>query len=287
METLLYAEEHRSCLNYRIPHVAAIKVEQFPGDSAYHIIDTHEATLFFMLEGEAYITSNNYKNILHRNGYMSLQPANSSCYVRITKPSTVISCHFSHATNLCERYSLQQLSQFIPQGFEYNFTLLPIRERLNEYLVLLQHCLNDGLGCLHFHELKTHELFILLRAYYSKEELATFFYPIIGKNQDFKDFVYANYLKVNNLNEFATLAHTSVDTFKRRFKETFNEPVHKWITHRKAEHIYRDIVLTNKSLGELAEQYHFSSVAYLSTFCRQHLGRTPQQLRNEREQSII
>ena len=77
METLLYAEEHRSCLNYRIPHVAAIKVEQFPGDSAYHIIDTHEATLFFMLEGEAYITSNNYKNILHRNGYMSLQPANS------------------------------------------------------------------------------------------------------------------------------------------------------------------------------------------------------------------
>ena len=92
---------------------------------------------------------------------------------------------------------------------------------------------------------------------------------------------------MNSLNEFATLAHTSVDTFKRRFKETFNEPVHKWITHRKAEHIYRDIVLTNKSLGELAEQYHFSSVAYLSTFCRQHLGRTPQQLRNEREQSII
>ena len=189
METLLYAEEHRSCLNYRIPHVAAIKVEQFPDDSAYHIIDTHETTLFFVLEGEAYITSNNYKNILHRSGYMSLQPANSSCYVRVTKSCTVISCHFSYATNLCERFSLQQLSQFIPQGFEYNFTLLPIRERLNEYLILLQHCLNDGLGCLHFHELKTHELFILLRAYYSKEELATFFYPIIGKNQEFKDFI--------------------------------------------------------------------------------------------------
>ena len=128
---------------------------------------------------------------------------------------------------------------------------------------------------------KMQELFILLRAYYNREELATFFYPLIGKNRDFKDFVYEHYLKVDSLNEFAALANTSVDTFKRRFKETFGEPAHKWITGRKAEHVYRDIALGILSFADIAEKYRFSSVSYLTTFCKQHLGKTPQQLRNE------
>lgn len=282
MEGLNYVEEHQSCLNYRIPQEANIRVLHFP-QGTVQFIDTSESLLVFILEGEAWVTSGPYKEVIHRAGYMSLQPRNSAGYIRILTDCTCICCHFPRQATLCDHFSLQQLPQYIPDGFEYHFTLLPIRQRVSEYLNLLRHCLDDGLGCVHFHELKMHELFILLRAYYTKEELATFFYPLIGKNRDFKDFVYDHYLDVNSVNEFADLTNTSVSTFKRRFKEAFGEPVYKWMTDRKAERIYRDLTLTPKPLAQIAEEYRFSSVAYLITFCRLHLGTTPQQLRNMRE----
>lgn len=281
METLLqYAGEHRSCLNYRMPQDAAIKLLHYP-EGMRQIVDTDESLIIFVLEGEVKVSADGHNDVLHRAGYISLQPRNSSSYIQVQQPCTFISFHSPHDITLCDRFSVQSLPRYIPEGFHYRFTLLPIRQRLAEYATGLRHCLEDGLGCVHFLEMKMQELFILLRAYYNREELATFFYPLIGKNRDFQDFVYEHYRQVDSLNEFAALANTSVDTFKRRFKETFGEPAHKWITGRKAEHVYRDIALGILSFADIAEKYRFSSVSYLTTFCKQHLGKTPQQLRNE------
>lgn len=281
METLLqYAGEHRSCLNYRMPQDAAIKLLHYP-EGMRQIVDTDESLIIFVLEGEIKVSADGHNDVLHRAGYISLQPRNSSSYIQVQQPCTFISFHSPHDITLCDRFSVQSLPRYIPEGFHYQFTLLPIRQRLAEYATGLRHCLEDGLGCVHFLEMKMQELFILLRAYYNREELATFFYPLIGKNRDFQDFVYEHYRQVDSLNEFAALANTSVDTFKRRFKETFGEPAHKWITGRKAEHVYRDIALGILSFADIAEKYRFSSVSYLTTFCKQHLGKTPQQLRNE------
>lgn len=281
METLLqYAGEHRSCLNYRMPQDAAIKLLHYP-EGMRQIVDTDESLIIFVLKGEVKVSADGHNDVLHRAGYISLQPRNSSSYIQVQQPCTFISFHSPHDITLCDRFSVQSLPRYIPEGFHYQFTLLPIRQRLAEYATGLRHCLEDGLGCVHFLEMKMQELFILLRAYYNREELATFFYPLIGKNRDFQDFVYEHYRQVDSLNEFAALANTSVDTFKRRFKETFGEPAHKWITGRKAEHVYRDIALGILSFADIAEKYRFSSVSYLTTFCKQHLGKTPQQLRNE------
>ena len=279
MGAFLYTEEHQSCLNYRVAQAAAIKLFHFP-KGKQQIVDTRTPIIIFVLEGEVLVTSDSHKGVRHTAGYISLQMQNSSTYIRVTEDCTFISCHSPHDITLCDHFSMQQLPQYIPAGFDYRFTLLPVRPRLQEYLVNLRHLLEDGLSCVHFHELKMQELFILLRAYYSKEELAAFFYPLIGKNRNFKDFVYENYLKIGSLSEFASLANTSIDTFKRRFKEAFGQPAYKWMNQRKAEHIYRDLTLTTKSVNEIAEEYHFSSVPYLITFCKQHLGKTPQQIRN-------
>ena len=285
METLLYKEEHQSCLNYRVTQAANIRLLHLNKDTR-QIVDTSQPILIFVLKGEVLVTTDNYNQVLHTAGHFSLQTRNSSTYVQVVQDSVVISFHTPHDISLCDRFSVQQLPQYLPKDFRYTFGLLPIRPRLQEYLTVLCNLLEDGLGCVHFHELKLRELFILLRAYYNKVELATFFYPLIGKNRDFKDFVFENYLKVATLNEFARLANTSIDTFKRRFKETFGEPAYKWMTQRKVEHVYRDLTLSLKTIPEIAEEYHFSSVPYLTTFCKQHLGKTPQQIRNEAEKGL-
>lgn len=280
MATLLYPEEHHSCLNYCVAQSAEIRLQHFPQGTC-EMVDTSLPTLIFVLEGAVLVTTDNYHQVLHTAGHFSLLARNSAAYVQVLEDCTSISCQSPRDVSFCDRFSMQQLPEFLPEGYRYEFNLLPIRPRLQEYLHNLRHLLEDGLGCYHFHELKLRELFLLLRAYYNKEELAAFFYPLIGKNRDFKDFVYDNYLRVNSLGEFAGLAHTSIDTFKRRFKEAFGEPAYKWMTRRKAEHVYRDLALTTKSIADIAEQYHFSSIPYLTTFCKQHLGKTPQQIRNE------
>ncbi len=285
MGILLYPEEHHSCLNYRVPQQADIRLLQFP-QGMRQIVDTTQSALIFVLEGEVLITSDNFHQVLHTPGHFSLQTRNSSTYIQVLQDCTFISFHAPRDLSLCDRFTIQQLPQYLPKDFRYRFALLPIRPRLQEYLTNLRHLLEDGLGCVHFHELKIRELYILLRAYYTKEELATFFYPLIGKNRDFRDFIYENYLQIDNLADFAERANISLDTFKRRFKEAFGTSAHKWITQRKAEHILRDLTLTTKSINEIADQYRFSSVSYLITFCRQHLGKTPQQIRNEANPEI-
>ena len=89
MEGLNYVEEHQSCLNYRIPQEANIRVLHFPKGTV-QFIDTSESLLVFILEGEAWVTSGPYKEVIHRAGYMSLQPRNSVGYIRILTDCTCI-----------------------------------------------------------------------------------------------------------------------------------------------------------------------------------------------------
>ena len=205
METLLqYAGEHRSCLNYRMPQDAAIKLLHYP-EGMRQIVDTDESLIIFVLEGEVKVSADGHNDVLHRAGYISLQPRNSSSYIQVQQPCTFISFHSPHDITLCDRFSVQSLPRYIPEGFHYQFTLLPIRQRLAEYATGLRHCLEDGLGCVHFLEMKMQELFILLRAYYNREELA---------NKQAEQIASALAFDKNTSKQF-------IDTYCRYLKETW------------------------------------------------------------------
>lgn len=279
--SLFYKEEHTTCYHYQLPVTADFRLLHFKENPVPQVINVDRSVLIFILSGEALITCNNHRDKLHKEGEMSLAPRNSCCYVRVLRDSVIISCAFVQNMDFCNRFSFHKLADYIPVPFVYDFTLLPINERIAQFLDFMKCCLEDGLGCMHLHELKKQELFLLLRAYYSKQELATFFYPLLGKDMDFKDLVLSNYLTVNSLNEFASLSNMSVATFKRRFKEEFGEPAHQWIAERKAELIYRDIILSDKPFGEIAMEYQMSSQAYLTSFCKRHFALSPQELRDK------
>lgn len=278
--SLFYTQEHKTCYNYKLPTSATFKLLQFDKVNAMQTFEVDRSVIIFLLEGKASVTCNNYKDKIHQAGEMVLFPRNCSCYANILEKATIISCSFVQNIDLCNRFSFAHLINFVPEGFTYDFVILPMAERIKQFAALLKNCLEDGLSCVHFHELMEQELFILLRAYYNKEDLASFFYPLLGKDLDFKDFVLSNYMTVDSLPEFAELANLSVDTFKRRFKETFGEPAHRWIVQRKSELIFRDLIASEKSFADIAFEYKLSSQAYLSTFCKRHFGKTPQEIRD-------
>ena len=133
----------------------------------------------------------------------------------------------------------------------------------------------------HYHQIKREELFMYLRAGYTKEELAMFFSPVLGKNLDFKDFVLTHYKQIFDVREFAQKANMSQSTFNRRFKESFNDTALKWLLARKSESILNDIVKSDLTFAEISEKYRFSSPSYFVTFCKKHYGKTAAVLRRE------
>lgn len=277
--SLFYKEEHTTCYNYKLPTSANFNMLHFAVSSVPQSINVDRSVLIFLLSGEALVTCGSYRDRLHKAGEIVLIPRNNCCFVKVRKECDVISCSFVQNIDFCNQFSFHKLVDFIPEDFTYDFTILPVRERVGELLSLLKHCLEDQLGCLHFHELMERELFIFFRAYYTKEELAAFFYPLIGKDIDFKDFILTNYLSIPNIQEFASLSNMSLATFKRRFQEAFGQPIHKWITERKAEWVYRDILLTDKPFPEIGQEYGFQSATYFSQFCKKHFGKSPHDLR--------
>ena len=90
------------------------------------------------------------------------------------------------------------------------FPQLAVCEELVAFYSDLSHNLDEGLNCLHFHRLKQEELCILLRGYYSLEDLYILLKSVIGSSDNFKDFVLENYQHVNDVSDFALLAHMSV-----------------------------------------------------------------------------
>lgn len=126
---------------------------------------------------------------------------------------------------------------------------------------------------------------ILLRGYYSLEDLYILLKSVIGSSDNFKDFVLENYQHVNDVSDFALLAHMSVRNFQRKFKEEFKWPVREWLNERRAERILRDIRNTDKSIAEIATSYGFATESYFTVFCKQYFGMTPSELRRRSKQT--
>ena len=165
------------------------------------------------------------------------------------------------------------------------FPQLAVCEELVAFYSDLSHNLDEGLNCLHFHRLKQEELCILLRGYYSLEDLYILLKSVIGSSDNFKDFVLENYQHVNDVSDFALLAHMSVRNFQRKFKEEFKWPVREWLNERRAERILRDIRNTDKRIAEIATSYGFATASYFTVFCKQYFGMTPSELRRRSKQT--
>lgn len=78
----------------------------------------------------------------------------------------------------------------------------------------------------------------------------------------------------------------SPTVFKRKFQDSFGNTPRQWLIQKKKEKLFRDIVMSDLTISELAEKYKFT-VNYITTFCREHFGKTPTQLRSEWNTSFL
>ena len=274
--SILYLDEHLSCTNYRDPVFRVVRIE-----AGEVLVRENMSTsvLVIVREGVLRVACARFSERVVCAGAIFLVCKGSRVRLVADGNVKVVTCIFSNDLKLCSRYTMTNLFKELDFDYVYDFMTLPVIPLIEDFLKMLEFCLAEGLGCWHFHILKREELFLYFRGCYNRKELAHFFYPIIGMDMDFKDFVLANYTKVKDVKNFAERANLSVSTFNRRFKETFHEPAYKWLLAHRSEDILKDILMTKNPFSVIADKYEFSSQAYLVSFCKKNFGKTPSELR--------
>ena len=280
---LYYVNEHWGCSNYATDETALFFLREVkPGETTIrNYLDF--TLLVFLYVGDIEINYGIDRKLHLTAGNVFLLPKNLEIKVTSSDDNVarILLCKFTGHIKMCSMYSLKQLEKFMPENLDNRLFCLPFDDRIRSFVDLTVLALSAGLGCTHYHQIKREELFMYLRAGYTKEELAMFFSPVLGKDLDFKDFVLTHYKQIFDVREFAKKANMSQSTFNRRFKESFNDTALKWLLARKSESILNDIVKSNLTFAEISEKYRFSSPSYFVAFCKKHYGKTAAELRKD------
>lgn len=234
--------------------------------------------LVFILHGEMEVIYGDLYPRLISGGNMILLTPLSRCVCKAVSTVELIILGFGTLNHSCDKYIFQNLTPFFSL-IKYEFRELEIRESLDRFLQLMQNYEQNQVPMADLASRKIQELFIILHAYYTSDELAMLFYPLLGKNMEFKKLVVDYYLHVKSAGEFAELCGYSQGVFQKKFKDVFGETVYQWMQRQKAEYIKHRLMTSEVNLKELADELNFASSVHLNKFCKIWFGMTPSEVR--------
>jgi len=278
---LLCQNEDQICSNCKSEETGLVEVvEKRAGQTVER--QTVQTIIMFILDGRTTLCADNMTSAILKKGDFVLFPPGMRFTVSGEDRMSMLLLRINDSTMLCDSYSLKDLySQVDTSLLEHiHLSSNPIIE---VYINLLMSNIRSGFLCPHFLTDKIEELFFYLRAYYTKEQLAGFFLPLMSSDAWFMDFVWKNYRNARNVEHFAKIANCSMATFKKKFRRVVGISPSVWLARQKAMNVYHDLCRTNKNIKEIVAEYHFSSEPHLSTFCRAKLHDTPGHLRAVRK----
>jgi AraC-like DNA-binding protein len=240
--------------------------------------EKHLNHLLFLLEGEINVSYHEFRNHLCRAGEMIFIPQN---YVAIVEAYTEIKyllLSFNNQIVLHEEMNWNELKEYDSE--RDIFHKLEMRSPLTDVIDSILFYQKNKITSINLSEVKEKEIFLILKVFYSKQEVSRFLKPLLKQDMDFKAYVIKHYINAKNVDELAKSCDLSVRSFTRRFKEHFNDSPYRWILRQKANQI--KILLADKKIPmqSIIRDYGFSSPAHFTTYCKKQFGATPSVFRN-------
>jgi AraC-like DNA-binding protein len=277
---LLYPKEHTTCFNYNSGDESLMQVVRYE-KGKIHELNFGINNIIFIIKGRGLFSLGMYTDKPIQEEQIVICPANQSCTLTVQEDMTLLLFCLNMNLSFCDHFSFEMLLNDKHKKISNDLYLLNFNEAVKAYVQILLHYLEDGLRCTYFLEIKMKEFLYILRAYYPKEELKTFFNPILNNDLEFSLLVFQHYQKAASVKDLAQVLNYSLSGFEKRFKRAFGISVYQWIQTQRAKNIYHEINCSNKTFTELGFAYGFSSPSHFNDFCKKVFNDTPGNLRKK------
>ncbi|MDR3142009.1 MAG: AraC family transcriptional regulator [Tannerellaceae bacterium] len=276
---LLYAQEHLTCKNYVSDFHIGFNCKEMKQGEIWCPKDKYFNYFIFFLEGEAMMSCNEFRNHLCKGGEMVFIAQDSDVSTEAITDVKYVALSFDNQFTLCDQLALEALQTYEKKPPVFN--KIEIRPPLQSVIDSVLFYLEYKIQCRHLHAIKQKEVFLIFRAFYTKEEMARFLSPMLNRNIDFKAFVLQHYQDVKTVEELANMCKISVRSFNRKFNEYFEDSPYSWMLKQKSRHIRTRLANGRTSFGEIIKEYGFSSPAHFTTYCKKQFGQSPSKLRKQ------
>ncbi|MFV0272189.1 MAG: helix-turn-helix domain-containing protein [Macellibacteroides fermentans] len=282
--TLFNVRKHLTCSNYlKVVEEGFRYLEWKISDGMITNNGSNINHLIFVIDGAIVIDCSQYGKKLVCEGQLFFIPKGFIVNCLCTKDSQLLIATFNQFNNNCMKLTYESLYP-LTQVINYKMDTLPIKPPMRLFIDTVVLYLRNAINCAHIHSMKINEMLMCLRFFYSREELAEFFYPILGFSIDFKKILFDLAPKVKNVKELIDASHFGKTVFYEKFKNEFGDITPKnWLNQRIMEKIFYISSKPNIGVKELADETGFSSVQALQQYCKNTLNSTPTQIIKERK----
>ena len=277
MSKLLYINEHLQCKNYLSDDKCTFSKYRLNKGELININLLNQYLFVFLLSGNLELSHTDGRKIKLEAGKMYSLGFDPSILVNLLRDSLIILLAFDRPQILCDEFNLIGLNKYLPKE-DSPVRSLPIKEQMTGFLNTMQMYLDNKMLCRHLQGIKQSEFFFIMRGFYTKEENAMFFYPIIEKNNSFKSLVKEKANGAETVKDLAAACNMTTKTLTRKFKESFNETPKQWLLTRKKQQVKIE-VLRADNFKELQGRFGFSSYTHLNEYCIKQFDKSVKELR--------
>jgi AraC-like DNA-binding protein len=236
----------------------------------------------FVLEGSINVNCMLYPAEDAVAGTMFLVPASSFFNITCKDDAKVVWLLFDHWDFHCMTTPLKSLKQYSRMA-QPGMALVPINRQLKMFLELLSGYLRNGMNCKELHNLKLNEFFLLMRGFYTKEDIVKLMHPLLANTMDFRMFCFNSVNNVKNVREMIDGSGMSRSMFYEKFKAEFGDvSPKKWLDTYINQRILNTAALPSITVKELMYKTGFSDESAFTQYCKRHFGQVPSQIISER-----
>jgi AraC-like DNA-binding protein/mannose-6-phosphate isomerase-like protein (cupin superfamily) len=280
---LLYATEHTTCINYDNKALQRIEIRPLPAKYQWQAT-TMVNEIAIVLKGNVRISFGTYSSQTINEGQLCFLPSDHHFIFSSIEESELMIFRLFDKIQLCDCFTLEtslfaSYQDIILPLSRKNAYFLQTNDVMDDFIAQLYKCINMGLKCRYYFDIKIRELFFILRAFYHKEELSVFFSPVMSKDESFSEFIIRNHHKYDSIEDIAGAMSYTISGFQKHFKKTFGMTPYKWMQQQKAEKLHHAISTTEKSFKELSHEFGFPSIPRFNEFVKTFLGKRPIEIR--------
>jgi len=277
LDNKLHHNQQRLGYKYTTDFTTGFHYQELPANAYETSRVLEQNAIVFMVEGSCSFSYDHYVNRIFFAGDMLFFPKSAMVTGLVLEDAKFLYMTFDMPLSICDKQYIQQQWE-IARDITYDFIPLKIKYPISVFINSLVYLIKNGGSCAELHEVKHKEIFILLRLFYTKEQFAEFFYPIIGESFNFKNFVLENYVNCYNLKELIERSDMCPNVFMRKFKKEFGMSGYQWILKQLCQRIQHKASQPGVTVKEIMCEVGIESPTHFNRVCKRYFDRTPKQL---------